>query len=124
MLVFVGAHFFGEGWGSAPTATEWVGLALFPAGVIVGLAIAFSRAKAGALASLASFAAFHLWHVARDGNLPTGPYFLLLASPAVLFLVSGLLDGNATTDPMEDRREPSPSKTNPEEPGCGLGTAS
>ncbi len=124
MLFFVGAHIFGDSQGPAPTAAEWVGLAFFPTGLIVGLAIAFFRPKTGALTALASFAAFYVWHFARAGDLPAGPFFALLTAPAVLFLISGLLDGSATPDKGGNNREPGPSNKRPEEPGCGLGTAS
>ena len=123
MLLFVGAHVFGESQGPAPTASEWVGLAFFPTGLIVGLAVAFFRAKTGALIALASFAAFHVWHFARAGDLPGGPFFVLLTAPAVPFLISGLLD-NPSSRRNTENREPGPSEKRPEEPGCGLGTAS
>ena len=123
LLLFVGAHIFGDSQGPAPTEAEWVGLMLFPAGVIVGLMIAFFRAKTGALTTIGSVAAFYAWHVAHAGNLPRGPYFLLLTAPAVLFLISGLLDDPSSRRNMENR-EPGPSEKRPEEPGCGLGTAS
>jgi hypothetical protein len=123
MLFFVGAHIFGDSQGPAPTASERVGLAFFPTGLIVGLAIAFFRAKTGALTALASFAGFHVWHFARAGDLPAGPFFVLLTAPAVLFLISGLLDGPSWRRNTENRK-PGPSEKRPEEPGCGLGTAS
>ncbi len=123
MLFFVGAHIFGESQGPAPTASEWVGLAFFPTGLIVGLSIAFFRAKTGALTALTSLAAFYIWHFARAGGPPAGQFFLLLTAPAVLFLISGLLDGPSSQQKTKIR-EPGPSKKRPEEPGCGIGTAS
>jgi hypothetical protein len=97
---------------------------LFPTGVIAGLFIAFFRAKTGALITIGSVASFYLWHVAQAGTLPRGPYFALLAAPAVLFLISGPLGGSATFDRDENNREPGSSNKRPEEPGRGLGTAS
>ena len=120
LLLFVGAHIFGDSQGPGPTAIEWLGLMLFPTGVIVGLFAAFFRAKAGALVAIGSLAAFYVWHVLHAGNLPGGPYFALFTSPAILFLISGLLgDGAASED-----RESGPSASPHEDPACGLGTTS
>jgi|GEM_PF-711055 len=123
-LCLVGAHLVPDSHGPAPTTAEWVGLTFFPTGIIVGLSIAFFRARTGALIAIGSLATFHIWHVLRAGVLPGGPFFLLLTSPAVLFLISGQLDGNAASDHASKHRKPGPSKKRPEEPGCGLGTPS
>ncbi len=120
LLLFVGAHLFEDSQGPGPTAAEWLGLMFFPTGVIIGLFVAFFRAKAGALTAIGSLAAFYAWHLAHAGSLPGGPYFALFTSPAILFLISGLLDDGAASE----NREPDPSEKRPEEPGCGLGTAS
>ncbi len=124
MLIFVAAHISAEAPGPAPTAAEWIGLMCFPAGIIVGLSIAFFQARVGALIAIGSLAAFHVWHLVHAGDLPRGPYFLLLTAPAVLFLISSLLDASPPPRKNMENREPGPSEENPEEPGCGLGTAS
>jgi len=74
-----------------PNLSETVGLLCFPGGVMLGLALAFRFDKAGALTVIVSCVAFYVWHYASSGGMPGGPYFLLFASPAVLFLISGLL---------------------------------
>ena len=93
LSLFVGAHIFGDTQGPAPTEGEWIGLTFFPGGVLLGLIVAFFRPNAGGLTALGSLAAFYLWNVAQGGSLPGGPWFLLLTSPAVLFLLSAWLDG-------------------------------
>ena len=93
-LAIVLAFAFGEG---TPRAKEWLLLAFFPIGLIIGLAIAWWRELPGALIALASMAAFYLACLAASGRVPTGPYFLLLATPALLFLAAGLLRRTAPT---------------------------
>lgn len=90
VLVFV----FGEGLngnGARPTALEWVGLVLFPGGVLVGLVVAWFREGLGGVVALGSLIAFYVWYLMERGTLPRGPYFLLVAAPGVLFLLSSLL---------------------------------
>jgi hypothetical protein len=68
-----------------PTIGEAVALAFFPAGVLVGFAIAWWWDGLGGLVSLASLVAFYVWMTIRDGAPPRGPYFAILAAPALLF---------------------------------------
>lgn len=89
LLLFVASH---AGAGEIqPDPGEWVGLICFPGTVMLGLAVALWREKIGASIALAGCAGFYLWHFVRAGDLPGGPYFLLFTSPAVLFLISGLI---------------------------------
>lgn len=73
------------------TANEALGFLCFPIGVIVGFAVAWRRERLGGLLTVGSLALFYLWMYARDGRLPTGPYFLLFAAPGFLHLASALL---------------------------------
>jgi hypothetical protein len=74
-----------------PTASEAVGLLLFPVGVVVGFGIAWWREGLGGLVTVVSLALFYVWLFARSGRLDVGPYFLLFAAPGVLHLASALL---------------------------------
>ena len=74
-----------------PRFHEWIGLGLFPAGVCAGLVVAFFRERQGGLISIASLVGFYLWHLTVSGTLPTGPYFAILTSPALLWLLSAQL---------------------------------
>ncbi len=65
---------------------EWVGLTLFPGGVSIGLMIAFFRERLGGAITIASLAVFYVWHYVVAGDLPGGPFFVLLAAPGALWL--------------------------------------
>lgn len=78
------------------TANEAVGFLCFPVGVIVGFAVAWRREWLGGLLTIGSLALFYLWMFARDGRLPTGPYFVLFAAPGFLHIASALIARAAT----------------------------
>jgi hypothetical protein len=79
------------GKGPRPTLQEWVGLALWPIGVGLGLIVAWYREELGGVFALGCVLAFYVWNVLRYGQLPRGPFFILMAAPGVFFLVAGLL---------------------------------
>lgn len=87
VVAILAAFAFGEG---TPRPEDWLLLAFFPIGLVLGLIVAWWREIPGALLTLASLAAFYLICFA-NGKVPTGPYFAILASPAALFLIAGLL---------------------------------
>lgn len=72
------------------TTREIVAVAFFPIGVIIGFGVAWLRPLLGAIISLGSLAVFYAFMLISSGGVPGGPYFLLFALPAILFLVSGL----------------------------------
>jgi hypothetical protein len=91
---FVLAFVFGEGLsgnGVNPTAAEWIGLAMWPGAMVVGLVIAWFRKGLGGAISIASLVAFYFWNLLERGRFPGGPYFVLIAAPGILFLLSSLL---------------------------------
>jgi len=93
-ISFVLLFIFGElagGHSVRPTAKEWIGLTLWPVGVGAGLAIAWFRKGLGGVVSISSLIAFYLWNFLESGRFPRGPYFVLVAAPGVLFLLSSLL---------------------------------
>ncbi len=67
------------------TIKGWVGLLFFPLGIIVGMIAAWFREGIGAAITLASLAAFYIADILFTGTPPSGPYFLLFASPGFLF---------------------------------------
>jgi len=79
------------GGGPRPTPQEWVGLALWPIGVCVGLALAWYWEEVGAALSLLCLLAFYVWNLLRSGHLPGGPFFFLVAAPSLPFMLSGIL---------------------------------
>jgi len=93
-IVFVLVFLFGEGLsghGAEPTAAEWIGLALWPGGVVVGLAVAWFRNGLGGAIATGFLIGFYVWNLLERGSFPRGPYFLLVAAPGILFLLSSLL---------------------------------
>lgn len=80
--------FLGEG---TPTPKEWLLLTFFPVGLLVGLVLSWWREIPGALVSIGSMGAFYTLCYVTSGKMPTGPYFAMLASPAILFLLAGML---------------------------------
>jgi hypothetical protein len=90
-VAFVLAIFVGELLapdGPLPTADEWLGLALFPFGVVIGLVVGWWRELAGSLLALLCLGGFYVWEYARSGDLAEGPFFALVALPAVFYLVA------------------------------------
>jgi len=77
--------------GPRPTPQEWVGLALWPIGVGVGLVVAWFREELGGVLALGCLIAFYIWNLLRSGHLPRGPFFFLMAAPGLLFLIAGFL---------------------------------
>lgn len=93
-ITFVLIFLFGEvlsGSGPKPTSAEWIGLALWPGCVGVGLGIAWFRKRLGGALALGSLGAFYVWNLLERGKFPSGPYFFLIAAPGVLFLLSSFL---------------------------------
>ena len=76
-----------------PTVAEWIGLALWPGGVCLGLIIAWFRIGLGGAIATGSLVGFYVWCLLDRGTFPRGPYFILVAAPSVLFLVASLLSG-------------------------------
>jgi len=77
--------------GFPPTSQERIGLLLFPTGVGVGLALAWYREALGGILGLACLVAFYVSELVRSGHLPRGPFFFLIAAPALVFLVAASL---------------------------------
>ena len=97
---------FALGSRGTPTASEAVGLALFPGGTALGLVIGWRRERLGGAIAVSSTLAFYLWSGMLDGRLPQGPWFLWVATPGILFLTC------ASLQPPGDSSNPScPGRT-------------
>ena len=84
--------FVGEGFDpSRVTPGEWAGLFFFPAGVVVGMIVAWRREGLGGGITAVSLLAFYVWHVLASGDLPRGLAFPAFSLPGLLFLLYGLL---------------------------------
>jgi hypothetical protein len=73
-----------------PTPDEWIGLALFPGGVIVGTILALKWAGLGGIIAVGSVAVFYVSVFINEGRLP-GPWPAVLAVPGFLFLIRWLI---------------------------------
>jgi hypothetical protein len=92
---------FATSGGTAPSTSEWLLLGFFPIGVAIGMLVAWRSEILGgtiAAASLGSFYAIISLDVERP---PTGPWFVVFASPALALLACGVMTRVA-------RRRPAP----------------
>lgn len=69
-------------------ATEAVAFLFFPLGIIAGFGLAWRRELLGGLLTIGSLAMFYLWIFVSSGRIPTGPYFLLFATPGLFHLLA------------------------------------
>jgi hypothetical protein len=90
VLLFVISELL-NGNGARPTRLEWIGLTLWPGGVCLGLVIAWFRARLGGAIATVCLIAFYLWSLLERGRFPGGPYFVLVAVPGFLFLLSSFM---------------------------------
>jgi hypothetical protein len=70
---------------------EWVGLAFFPAGVVVGMIVAWWKEGLGACITLISLAGLYAVYGWLMGSNVNGLAFIVFASPGLLFLICWLL---------------------------------
>lgn len=85
---------FATSGGGVPSKAEWIAIALFPAGVLIGMIIAWKREMPGAIISLASLLIFYGYMFAQSAFAADMRYvgnFALFGIPGVLFLAAGLL---------------------------------
>jgi hypothetical protein len=82
---------FATSGGNFPTAGEWLLIAFFPVGVVVGMIVAWWREIAGGIITLLSLVAFYITLLITSGHAPTTPWFVVFASPGLLLLLCGLL---------------------------------
>jgi hypothetical protein len=99
-LLFLSAFIFGgaERTGNWPTITQWVGLAFFPTGTVLGLLMALRKEVLGGGIAVASLIGIYTWRFVVAGHL-AGPWFALIAAPGLLFLISGLLTNSSPVEP-------------------------
>jgi hypothetical protein len=92
-LLFLSAFIFGdaERGGNWPTMTQWVALAFFPTGIVIGLLTALRKEVLGGGIAVVSLLGFYVWRFAVTGHLAAGPWIALIAAPGALFLIAGLL---------------------------------
>ena len=90
-IAFVFAFALGEAArviGPRVTIQEWIGLALWPVGVCVGLVLAWHREELGGIVALGCLIAFYVWNLLRSGHWPRAPF--LNCSAGVAFSGRGI----------------------------------
>lgn len=93
LLIFVGEALFPPDVETTlPTLVDWIAMAFFPVGLLVGMALGWWRPLSGGLIGVASMVVFYLIITVDRGRVPTGPWFAIIASPALLFMVQGWLE--------------------------------
>jgi hypothetical protein len=90
LLLFI----IGEGSGPGAVAgRQWIGLLFFPFGVAAGMLVAWKREAPGGLLSIGSLTCFYVvYGFILSGRLPGGWAFAAFSSPALLFLLTWLLE--------------------------------
>ena len=86
---------FGEG---APpgkvtslTLRDIVGLIFFPAGIVLGMVLAWRWERLGGRVTIVSLGLFYLALFVFDGRFPGGLWFIGFSTPGFLFLLAGIL---------------------------------
>lgn len=102
-LAVLGMFFFGgQEEQQFLSSSEVVGFLFFPVCVAAGFLVAWKWELAGSLLSIFGLAGFYLWHVVGAGKWPDGPWFLIFASPAFLFLLAHLLRPDAAEKKLNE----------------------
>jgi hypothetical protein len=78
-----------------PTATEILGIVLFPGLICIGFLLGWWRDMLGALVPTIGLIGIYVWSKAAVGHFPRGPWFAVFWSPALLFLAGWLLRRSA-----------------------------
>ena len=77
---------------STIAAREWVGLSLFPIGVVFGFAVAWWKEWLGGSITTFSLLGFYLiYGLLLNGRINQGWAFIVFAFPGLLFLLSSML---------------------------------
>ena len=77
---------------------EWIGLAFFPIGVVVGMIIAWWKEDVGASITLISLFAFYTVYDFLLGSHIHGWAFIVFASPSFLFLLYSIISRSKRTE--------------------------
>jgi fucose 4-O-acetylase-like acetyltransferase len=89
VIAFILMMAFGEP--GRPSRSEIVGMTFFPGLLCIGFLLAWWREDVGAVIATIGLAGFYVWYLSARGQLPRGPWFLVLWLPTLLFVASLLL---------------------------------
>ena len=71
-----------------PNQQEWLQLAFFPGGILLGMALGWKNELMGGVVTVLSLLMFYVMQMIQAGNLPSGPWFFIFSSPGILFLIA------------------------------------
>lgn len=91
LMMFIGEGLCPKGVAALSTR-DLAGMLFFPVGTCIGMIIAWWRELIGGIITVVSFAAFYGALYIMDGRVPRGPWFLIVAAPGILFLLSWALN--------------------------------
>jgi hypothetical protein len=86
----------------ALTLAEFIGVLLFPVGVVAGMVVAWWREVIGGAITAGSLALFYVLDLLVTGTFPGGPFFILFAAPGLLFLLVWWLARPSASRPAMD----------------------
>ena len=91
LLMFIGSG-LQEGFNPSQfTFRDVIGLFFFPFGICVGMVIAWRWEGLGGIITIGSLLFFYASLRIMNGRFPRGPYFIILSSPGILFLLSWII---------------------------------
>ena len=88
LVMAIGEGFFARDSADFSSMRDKIAFTFFPIGIFLGLILSWRWEGIGGVIVIGSIFAFYLTLWLYDGKLPRGPYFALLATPGLLFLVS------------------------------------
>ncbi len=97
--IFVVGNFFSPQQ-QLPNLSEFLQMLLFPVGLIVGFLISWKYELLGFIISTSSMITFYLAEYLLKGVIMAGITFILLYSPAILFLISYILKQRKNKRPV------------------------
>jgi hypothetical protein len=92
LLLFIGEGLVGGSFDrSQMTWMEWSTLIVFPGGVLLGMLIGWFREEIGGSITAGSLLAFSFVETVTTRDIASGPWFVLFATPGILFLLCWFL---------------------------------
>ncbi len=89
---FILMFLIGEGYSLLKPGIRVIILHLFfPIGVITGMIISWFKEGFGGAITIASLCDFYILNLILYGKLPKGPWFLIISSPGIIFLIYWIL---------------------------------
>ena len=86
-ILLVAGFIVGEGI-NVPRPGEALGFVLFPFGICLGMAFAWSNEVVGGAITVGCLIGFYIVHLVTAGTLPAGLGWLAFAAPGFLFLIA------------------------------------